>query len=832
MSRILFIPKPFYEESPTSVLMRMAIRHGCVTRKDVRELFGLLYDHDFIVSREHPVIQGIAAQAGLSAVAFLSGFYEPVGPLPSSPPLIIAGITVKASLIHKKGAAFCSECREEGREYFIKDLTLSICCPYHMRRYLTECPSCSKRLHWSSLLSGSCRCKQHLISPPCTAKEAEIEVKLLKLFRSEDKGQFKKFEDCLSRLGYQTKQRSDCCATRTVIAMAFAVMEHDLEAIISNLYLFHAIYPEIPKRIICAKLARFPEIPKHVFSHFLTQCDIACCAYDKEREPLKLRTQFSISADQICAWQGLLKHHWRTVLSTTGQTAQRKPYNWQQALTFSEQAFSLKLSNGFSQKKSVVGISVKDVQRDLLLSVAAIRGAIAENLLTPIRGCRSSSIFDPAEVMSFSEKFISVQLLSIKTGISTHRIRYSLKKQGLQHSDFKGRKVRLHVMSAKTAESVVSWCNSQTGKKTTLQPRASAALPRRLSSKTGAWLTTAEAAKALGTGIHVVRYLVLEDKLPSFWRKEKGGGFLIERAEIDIFKSKYIGITEASTLLDCSLCVTSKHLKNAEIAPITGPGVDKNLTYYFPRIQTVEYALTVQKLKQAGDNGYSIIDAGTQLSLSVATITDLLNLKILDFTDPISQKIRKDLVNEFYSSYVTLPTVGNWLDIPERCVLEFLVRHDILPIINRDNQYKIKIYRIRDIAMCFQIPESLHVAETKKSRQLNVVRLSHIRIRYNISAVQLGMLFLTSGFARPLQVCGPVYITKDDADRICEILNKYCTISQASRFLEHPHFAANLTKTKKISIAHPVSPYSYYPMIEINNLQNYARSIGMKKIYR
>jgi hypothetical protein len=66
-----------------------------------------------------------------------------------------------------------------------------------------------------------------------------------------------------------------------------------------------------------------------------------------------------------------------------------------------------------------------------------------------------------------------------------------------------------------------------------------------------------------------------------------------------------------------------------------------------------------------------------------------------------------------------------------------------------------------------------------------------------------------------------------DAKKISKILNKYCLMIQASRYLGHRNFANNLIKTKKLSIARPVLPYSSHPMIEKKQIQAYARENGL-----
>jgi hypothetical protein len=219
---------------------------------------------------------------------------------------------------------------------------------------------------------------------------------------------------------------------------------------------------------------------------------------------------------------------------------------------------------------------------------------------------------------------------------------------GLSDLDFRSRKAHLHVLSVQTGKLVIDWCKARDGHKNIVKPRLSPTLPRQKSGISGIWLTSKEAGKILGICVHAVRNLIRVNLLQCSWRKEKGGGFIIDKVAVEIFKARYISITEASALIQIKVNGAFKYLKKNEVIPITGPGIDTNKSYYFQREQLVEFVKKVQKLRDKQGNGYSIGDASLKLKLSVSTIVSLIKLKILlaadHNSDMIQKKIRRRLL--------------------------------------------------------------------------------------------------------------------------------------------------------------------------------------------
>ena len=819
MIKILFIPKPLPEESPTSMLKRMAVRHGCRLRSDLHALFGKSSNYRSIFTRTHPIVQHIARQAGMDGESFLDGFYEPIGPSPTSPPLKIYGLVVKANVIRKRSAAYCSECGEGSHEYFIKDLIFSVYCPYHMRKYLAKCPHCNSDLHWTNLLTGGCECKEVLVSPPCRAEDANIEKKLLSLFRSGDSDQYMKFEKHLLLLGYRRKSRSDCQATRTIIALALALLENEKEVILNILREFRQLYPEVPARIICAKLAQIPSPQFQGWVKDFLREQWHENGYLEEITFAEPVAPFSLSCSQIRAWQKLGIHQWKILLRQTNLKPHNYRYSWSQAQSLAEKTLELRLNNGFSQKKKVTGLSVNQLKENLSLTIPAITGLIAEKLLTPIPGCRGTLLFDAAEVESLSTNYISMQRLSASSQISTNRIRNTIKDLYLYNRDFNTRRLCFLVMSVQTGQLIVNWCKKQGRRKKHPLKRPTAILSNDKWNQTGVWLSAQDAGRSLCVNASTIRHLIRIGLIP--FRLRDKNNYLINENAIESFRLEYIGLTEASNLLHWPISLTREKLKEVGIIPISGLDSIKKRPYYFSRQQIATYSIQLEKLRKENGAGYTITEVRQRLFLSLPAVLSMVRVGIMKFTDPTHLAIQKKCVDEFYDIYATLPMVATWLNIPPSCVYKALVKYGIEPISDIPPTSQC-IYSIDDIAQHFSVPARPTATSMKTNKKMEIVRVSLFRKKYDCSAVAFGKLFVKSGFVKTIEAYGPAYLLAEDAKKIADILDEYLTFPHVVKYFGSQTYPRKLILSNKLAIARPLLPYSNLPMIAKKVLRDYS----------
>ncbi|MNM79550.1 Helix-turn-helix domain protein [compost metagenome] len=760
----------------------------------------------------------------------MSAFYEPIGPLSDAPPLKIAGLVVRGDMIRKNGAAFCSECWHAGHEHYIKDLKLARYCPYHFRRYLTHCPNCHINLCWHAPLYRHCRCKYELISPPCLPNEAAIEQKLLDIFRAKDTERFNQLVKYLQQLGYRRNFDTSCPVDRCLLSMAFALLDEDMMAVLDGLRRLHIFYPDVPKRIILAKIALIRQPKLRSCARIFLSHNPDNCFREETHIPQPI-PHFTVSQPQIGAWLKLPQHHWKTVWKFCEFESNKGRYSWEKAQIIAEHVLRIKLRSGFKKKKtSVHGITTKELQHKLLLSAGVIKGAVKEGLLTPISGWDRKVFFAFEKVKQFSENFVSIQLLSTQSNIPTQQIHNAIKRLKIPDLEFENRTLRRQLISTQTSRAIIEWdnTNSQRRKRKNSSSPLSSSLPRYTPPPAEAWLSTSATAELLGVCDNVVRRLIKAGLLHDARRKSKGAGYLININAINEFKTQHVSTTEAATLLNCNRQVASKVLASLGVSPITGPGVDDNPVNFYYRRNVLDHVCTVRQLRRENNMGYTILETQRILNISTPTISTMVRtglFKLVDRKLPGNRLIKKNYVDKFYENYAKPSTIAKWLKIPHAqcCLQKILNRFDIHPISGPSvDASQSTIYAIDDIAKIFHIPIHTEKYNSKCKPNTPFIRVSTLWKKYDIGGNSFGQMFLTSGFVDPIRVGATTYLTHSDASKVESILDKYCTCAQANRYLKHPQLATNLVTKNRIDSVYPLKGYWDHPMILKAQLKDYA----------
>lgn len=228
MKKLAYIPFPRVEESPTSLMKRLAVHHGCVNRSQFKSLGVADYFNHTCMSAQTELPQWVAARAGQHAQIFLTGFYQPTGLTYRRMPHQVEQLTVKFNLIRWTQSAFCSECWAEEYEHFIKDLKFSVNCPYHTCRYVTHCPQCGVVLRWDYPLIDECdNCKTRLKSPACSPEDAAPEGYVLSLFRDHKQVQFDQLCQYLNALQFD-QNHPGTPESRLIFEAAISLVNEDV----------------------------------------------------------------------------------------------------------------------------------------------------------------------------------------------------------------------------------------------------------------------------------------------------------------------------------------------------------------------------------------------------------------------------------------------------------------------------------------------------------------------------------------------------------------------------------------------------------------------------
>ena len=824
MNKFLFIPQPLPEESPTSMLKRMAIKHGCVFNSDYQHLFGDSWHQSIPLSKSHPITRNIAIQAGEAREDFLSGFYSPIGALQSAPPLRIAGITVEAGMIRKRGAAFCSECWREGREHFIKDLKLARYCPYHNRKYLTKCSKCHRHLRWHVPLTERCRCNHLLISPPCTLEDAASERKLLSIFRAGASDDFQHLIEILKNLGYPLGRDTQCPAERCLKSIAFCILEDNMMHLTSHLRELALFYPEIPKRILAAKLSRFNDVKiRNCVHDFLKQHNIHTPEHHGE---LPSVCRFYLTRRQIIAWLKIRGAQWEFAANTLATLNRRYQYDWKEAQAIAVKVLTIRLKNGFKKKKkSINGIFKKDVQEKLLISAGAVKNLINEHFLTRIWD-RHRIYFDTHEIEEFSKNFISIRLLSSQTNIPEKKIRLAIKRLKLPRSRFLNTNLNYQLISTQTSQLAIEWCKNNIQSTKSRSKTHSSSSEQYIPQAGEVWLPTRLAAQYLGVNTFIIQFLVKYGLLGDARRQGRGGGYFIHRNALDDFNEKHVDSTEAGKILSIDHNRVSPILRKAGIEPVTGPGIDRNPSIYYPREKILSLLNTKNRLLRQKNIGYSLAETCNKLNVNKTVVANLIKTGILNFVDPTLQYhdfINRNEVDTFYDRYANTTTAARWLNVSTTCVFRIFNQFAIPPVsgapIDTSTQ---RFYAINDIEKHFFIPGRKKLSHHDEHPPF--VKVADILKKYEIGTITFGRLFLRSGFTTPIKFRYMTYLVQSDINKIERILDKYCTHSQGDKYLNQRICTRILLKNKEIKTYYPLKGYCEYPMINRAELHDYIAS--------
>lgn len=201
-------------------------------------------------------------------------------------------------------------------------------------------------------------------------------------------------------------------------------------------------------------------------------------------------------------------------------------------------------------------------------------------------------------------------------------------------------------------------------------------------------------------------------------------------------------------------------------------------------------------------------------------------LQIADSKSKTNNKIKNSSIDTFYKNYAKLTTVAHWLKTRAPFAYKILSRLGITPVSGASvNACSQLIYSIDDIANYFSIPDRENPDTPVQKPQPTLINISDLWKKYDINSRSFGRLFLNSGFTDPIRIGVTTYLSQDDVSKVEEILEKYCTFSQADRYLGHKH-TRNLTKRNKLLLAHPLKGYSNCSMIDKIQLQNFATEHG------
>lgn len=188
---LCFVANPFFEESPSSVLMRTALHNGYssilnmsadlkITEKTMGE---------WILNDGMMCATFCKAAPNLQEQLKECFYFQSQKPLGRSDDVIVQGMRVPWMML-RRPQVFCPICLEEGYTRYIQDIADFKYCPYHAAEYLRKCTACQRPYKWRNSVDSLCLCGHDFRKSPVTLGDNSSAIQLLELFRTQNQEAF------------------------------------------------------------------------------------------------------------------------------------------------------------------------------------------------------------------------------------------------------------------------------------------------------------------------------------------------------------------------------------------------------------------------------------------------------------------------------------------------------------------------------------------------------------------------------------------------------------------------------------------------------------------
>lgn len=843
MNNLLFIPIPQAEESPTSILKRMAFKHGCFYGREIFKILGTTSISSAPICQDNPAIMKMAEEAGPLRDLVLSGFYPPAPDEVVSSSLIISGIKVPRKYIRARNNAFCSNCWKEGKEHFIIDIKLSTFCPFHHTQYILICPCCKKSIKWWKPIEDKCQCGCVLKSPPCDPADTLIEQFLLKIFRTHNQEKFDALQKILISITNSFACDWQCSTGRAILGIAIGVIDECQSLIEENLEKFRTLYPDIPARVLFAKFSRIPQpiMQNSVLRVLRHRCSEENPTLQYTNNSLNAKKgkpiEFILISSQLMAWLKIPMPHWPAFVSSVVKVSDRGPYTWRQALAISDAALKFRLDIGKLKASPALPLHLSryETMQKLCISLKILREILNEGLLTGLRTPTSKLVITTESVSRFDDNLTSIELLAASHNLKTSRIFKARAALGISPPSCRSRLLQEKLIHRKDHSAIIAYCNSSV----IPPPVRTLNLPMVSDSPTETWLTVTEGACYMGRSRMVIRSLVSKGLLKGAYTFETKNGFSVSKESIDTFLDKHFNSRDAANLLGCAINRQSSKAAELNIVPVCSPEVDgtpcifyskdsfKNLQNKTAKGATIEHG-----------NGLTITETAKLLHVDAAAIASMANRNLLKSVYHLTRKrrlITSSSVSEFYELYVRAATLADWLGITPSKIVKALSQLGIVPItgspldISRSRLYSIESltnspFFIRNTSPEKNQPPAKHRAGLDHCLKLNLHNLQSVIKPHNISPLAFYNLFSKPGTIKIITINKLKFITPIDKNKIDEILSNYYTCPQANLILK-PKFAEALIKTGKLIARYPLSSATTTPLLSKKDVHSYIKSL-------
>ncbi len=801
MNKLAFIPLSLPEESPTSMLRRFALRHGCEYPADLLDLTRTINFKNSTISSESPLPQWIAERAGGYRERFLDGFYKPVGHFTENMPFKVFGTLIPNTMMRFSGNAFCSACRAEGYDRFVKDLRPALFCPYHRRRYHFQCPSCSRQLRWIDPMIDKCVCGHVLECSECSELDCAPEQQLRTLILENRDNFFETLKRTLTILRYDTNSTPENAENRQVFKVALAITNADSASIQDYLRSLQSQYPEMPSAAIGAKLAgiKTPEVletlkqysdwtfagPIETSQKLITQSNFSLYKSQiRETAAIRSITLTKIAVEHCESWIDFPNA--KKVPPTIFLPLLQKCREWK-----------------FNARKDLTTpadfVSVEEASRMIMVESYFIKKLVDNGDLCPLRKANQKLKIKRNEVENFLKLFESINSIASRLGLPRRKIRRILDRYNLAPV-MVARSTRPTIYHRQDVDVMIELRQRSQNSPISRKLNGNDILPENLS----AYCTFEEAANTLKISRLILRDYAHAGLFPTYNHPTKSYSMLA-RKDIDSFHDKYVLPTELGHLIGVGAPVAARTLKDLGHSAVLHESIG-DYSYRRPTpifLRSDIDALCIKRDSTTADY-FTIREAGSALRLSDKTIIYLISIGALAI-DKDSGNLPwacKSKVKDFFESHANGVQTAKLCNIPVRILQRSLLRFDIKPLCGPlINGCPELIYRIDDIInSAGKVPSYRSSSQDSPTYSIEEFQpITKIIKRYDITKSNFTRTFVQAGLVRPLQIGKELFLTAKDFTLVAGILKKNLTLPMADRVLNAHGYARALTGEGRLS---------------------------------
>lgn len=754
------------------------------------------------------------------------------------PDLIIQGLKVKSKIIRYKSAAFCSDCYQEGHELFIKDLSITVACPVHKKKYLTTCPQCKKKLGWFEPLYQECSCNHVLRSESCSAFDVEPEQYLMTLWSTQNQNELDTFLKLLKQLGFNFRTPTSPY-NRGILRAAISVIQQrweDLSLYIRQLLDYHT---EINPDLIKTKLACVDSLDSITIDlAYMVACEI----------PSKLVTEqidFLLSPAQVMHHFGISQHQF-TYLQKNPEFPKRPTRQyWYRASDIETIAklcaWGMSTTWGRLPPSKEAMLTANEAAASLDISRHQLNLILTNKLLDSHIGPNGVISIKEKDLETFKSKFTPIKPLASQMGLTPSQVRARLRKNYPSTPIFESHALDLLL----TYNSRATIIKNEAIKKRGFDRCSESALaswairqnemPRVETSAASGFISAKTAACRLGIHKSIICELVRNNIFHDVG-VGPAGEYMIPTDQIDKFWEKYISLTDTAVLLQCSKFSTSSILLLDNVRPITGPITHNGSTHFYLRSDITIY-LERKKQPESSpqhNNWINLDEAAAQLQMSKHSLRNILYSEF--FRDQLQYfhgRLYANLkfITEFNETYVLPTEASKILNIPRREVTKTLNQMGILPLTGptidgrsthvfvRSNFIDNQTQSIHNIGT----PENTNLSMTPQARENNkkllintpphtasptrYINVKSIINKFKLSPKAFTQTFVRDGFIKVLKFSHETFLTPAAAEAVSRILENYVTCTQADAIFDRHGHTRNLIKLGKLSPDQPIAPH-------------------------